>query len=151
MSVAKIDLEDCVFYCTIFETLNRTGVKLTVFDLLTARFWPLNIRLRDLWEQAQTDYPILSEFGIDPYYVLQAVAIYKPRTAAPTCKRSDVLQIEVKQIKEGWEPVVKGLGSVLRILREDCGVILPQWLPYMTMLVPMAATMAAAGSITGDR
>jgi len=25
--------------CTIFETLNRRGVKLTVFELLTARFW----------------------------------------------------------------------------------------------------------------
>lgn len=26
--------------CTIFETLNRTGVKLSAFELLTARFWP---------------------------------------------------------------------------------------------------------------
>ena len=25
--------------CTIFETLNRRGVKLTVFEFLTARFW----------------------------------------------------------------------------------------------------------------
>jgi uncharacterized protein with ParB-like and HNH nuclease domain len=32
--------------CTIFETLNRTGVKLSVFELLTARFWPQNINLR---------------------------------------------------------------------------------------------------------
>jgi hypothetical protein len=30
--------------CTIFETLNRTGVKLSVFELLTARFWPHNGR-----------------------------------------------------------------------------------------------------------
>jgi Protein of unknown function DUF262 len=35
--------------CTIFETLNRTGVKLSVFELLTARFWPKNINLRALW------------------------------------------------------------------------------------------------------
>ena len=33
--------------CTIFETLNRTGVKFSVFELLTARFWPQNINLRD--------------------------------------------------------------------------------------------------------
>ena len=38
--------------CTIFETLNRTGVKLSVFELLTARFWPQNIKLRALWEKA---------------------------------------------------------------------------------------------------
>ena len=36
--------------CTIFETLNRTGVKLSVFELLTARFWPENINLRALWD-----------------------------------------------------------------------------------------------------
>jgi hypothetical protein len=34
--------------CTIFETLNRTGVKL--FEPLTARFWPLKINLLELWE-----------------------------------------------------------------------------------------------------
>ena len=32
--------------CTIFETLNRTGVKLSPFELLTARFWPKNVNLR---------------------------------------------------------------------------------------------------------
>ncbi len=48
--------------CTIFETLNRTGVKLSVFDLLAARFWPVDVRLRDLWDQAKIDYPIIGEF-----------------------------------------------------------------------------------------
>src|SRR5262249_32129955 len=37
--------------CTIFETLNRTGVKLSVFELLTARFWPQNLKLRELWDK----------------------------------------------------------------------------------------------------
>src|SRR5262249_34331130 len=45
--------------CTIFETLNRTGVKLSVFELLTARFWPKRINLRALWEKALSDYPII--------------------------------------------------------------------------------------------
>ena len=45
--------------CTIFETLNRTGVKLSVFDLLAARFWPEQVRLRDFWDEARTEYPIL--------------------------------------------------------------------------------------------
>src|SRR5437764_1455978 len=55
--------------CTIFETLNRTGVKLSVFDLLAARFWPKDVRLRDLWDTARTAYPLLGEFEIDPYYI----------------------------------------------------------------------------------
>ena len=42
--------------CTIFETLNRTGVKLSVFELLTARFWSHDLKLRELWEQARSDH-----------------------------------------------------------------------------------------------
>ena len=52
--------------CTIFETLNRTGVKLGVFDLLTARFWPKSVNLRTLWEKARAEHPILDEFQNRP-------------------------------------------------------------------------------------
>jgi hypothetical protein len=52
--------------CTIFETLNRTGVKLSVFDLLAARFWPEGVKLRDMWKKAQEDAPIIQDYLIDP-------------------------------------------------------------------------------------
>src|SRR5690606_13132983 len=41
--------------CTIFETLNRTGIKLSPFELLTARYFAKGVKLRDLWEQSQAD------------------------------------------------------------------------------------------------
>jgi len=134
--------------CTIFETLNRTGVKLSVFDLLAARFWPVDIRLRDLWQKAKNDHPIIPEFDIDPYYILQAVSIYASRLA-PSCKRGDVLKMEVGQIKEGWEHVICGVAKMLHILRNDCGVVLPQWLPYNTILIPAAAVLAKTKDQTG--
>lgn len=37
--------------CSIFETLNRTGVRLSVFDLLAARFYARGLDLRRLWER----------------------------------------------------------------------------------------------------
>jgi hypothetical protein len=61
--------------CTIFETLNRTGVKLSVFELLTARVWPHNINLRHLWDEAQDKFPVLEIFEVDPYYILQAISL----------------------------------------------------------------------------
>ncbi len=127
--------------CTIFETLNRTGVKLSVFDLLTARFWPEDVRLRDLWDEAQTEHPILSEFGVDPYYILQTIAIFTAK-AAPSCKRGDVLKMEVGQIQAGWKPVVRGVAFMLQMLRDDCGVVLPGWLPYNPILIPAGAVFA---------
>jgi hypothetical protein len=71
--------------CTIFETLNRTGVKLSVFELLTARFWPHNINLRALWDKARKEFSILEDFEVDPYYVLQAVSLACRK--APSCKK----------------------------------------------------------------
>ncbi len=136
--------------CTIFETLNRTGVKLSVFDLLAARFWPENVRLRDLWDEARTEHPIISEFDVDPYYILQAIAIFTAR-AAPSCKRSDVLKMEVEQIQKGWAPVVRGVADMLRILQDDCGVVLPGWLPYNPMLIPASVLLARHEGATGPQ
>lgn len=130
--------------CTIFETLNRTGVKLSVFELLTARFWPENINLRDLWEKACEQYPIIAAFEVDPYYVLQAIALASRKT--PSCKRGDVLNLAPTDIQAWWQRVVSGFAYGLTILRDDCKVVLPKWLPYQTMLTPLAAVLARVGT-----
>jgi hypothetical protein len=130
--------------CTIFETLNRTGVKLSVFELLTARFWPQNIKLRALWEKALADHSVIADFEVDPYYILQGISLAS-RTA-PSCKRSDVLNMAASDITEWWDKVVVGLATGLEILRDDCKVMLPKWVPYQTMLPPLAAILARAGS-----
>lgn len=130
--------------CTIFETLNRTGVKLSVFELLTARFWPQNIKLRALWEKALADYPVIGDFEVDPYYVLQGISLASRK--APSCKRGDVLNMGASDITEWWDRVVLGLAAGLEILRDDCKVMLPKWLPYQTMLPPLAAVLARAGN-----
>ncbi len=130
--------------CTIFETLNRTGVKLSVFELLTARFWPRNVKLRELWEKALVDHPVIKDFGVDPYYVLQGISLACRK--APSCKRSDVLNMAASDITTWWDKVVLGLATGLEILRDDCKVMLPKWVPYQTMLPPLAAVLARAGS-----
>jgi len=130
--------------CTIFETLNRTGVKLSVFELLTARFWPQSIKLRDLWETARQTHPVIEEFEVDPYYILQAIALASRK--APSCKRSDVLNLGPDDINTWWHPVVNGLALGLEILRDDCKVMLPKWLPYQPMVATVAAVLAKGGS-----
>ena len=127
--------------CTIFETLNRTGVKLSVFDLLAARFWPENVKLRDMWESATNDNPIIQDYAIDPYYILQSIALLRPQ-GAPSCKRKDVLSLSAEHVRNTWDRVVQGLAFTLTILRDDCGVLIPKWLPYNTMLIPMTAVLA---------
>jgi hypothetical protein len=130
--------------CTIFETLNRTGVKLSPFELLTARFWPKNMNLRQLWAKALDDYPIVADFNIDPYYMLQVVALVSRHT--PSAKRGDILDLESSAIEEWWDRAAWGMAKGLEILRDDCGVITPTWLPYYTIVNPLAAVLAKLGA-----
>jgi hypothetical protein len=133
--------------CTIFETLNRTGVKLSPFELLTARFWPKNVNLRHLLAQAQTAYPIITDFAVDPYYLLQVVALVARST--PSCKRGDVLDLTAADISEWWARASSGMARGLELLRDDCGVLIPGWLPYQPMLVPLAAVLAKLPPLAG--
>ena len=61
--------------CTIFETLNRTGKPLTPFELISARAFAGGHSLRDLWDAALDAHVILADFDVEPYYVLQVVAL----------------------------------------------------------------------------
>lgn len=135
--------------CTIFETLNRTGVKLSPFELLTARFWHQNVNLRQLWADALERYPIIADFGIDPYYVLQMISLVS--RANPSCKRSDVLNMEIQSINEFWDPVIEGLNDGLEFLRDECGVLIPGLLPYYTIVIPIAAIFTKIRGLKGPK
>jgi len=131
---------------TIFETLNRTGLKLTVFELVTARVF-MHFKLRDAWNEALTKYPILAadSFEIDPYYILQTIALRMKRVP----QRGIVVALEVDALKEHWDEAVLGMDSALRMLRNECGVLTPRFLPYAPMLPTIAAAWADVRSATG--
>ena len=141
--------------CTIFETLNRTGVKLGVFDLLTARFWAKELNLRERWTRAKVEHSIIDDYEIDPYYVLQIIGLMEPgvdkdgNVKAPSIKRGEILIMKVEQAKKGWDPAIEALAEVLEIIRDDCGVIIPSLIPYTTMLIPMAAVWSKQSSAKG--
>ncbi|MER5868053.1 DUF262 domain-containing protein [Kitasatospora sp. NPDC002040] len=122
--------------CTIFETLNRTGKPLGAFELLTARYYPQGVNLREYWEDALANYRALVDFKIAPYNVLQAVAL----RALGSAQRSDILKkLTADHIREHWNPVIKGIAGVIDMLQADCGVVDAKWLPYSMVIFPMAA------------
>ncbi|MFJ8993170.1 DUF262 domain-containing protein [Streptomyces sp. NPDC102279] len=133
--------------CRIFETLNRTGVKLSVFELLAARFWPAGVDLRRDWERVQHKHPILATFEVDAYYLLQAVSLratvekFKGTrgTKSASAQRSDVLELAPAEFEKHWDQVALGAARALTFLRDECGVLAPKWLPYSMMLVPLSA------------
>lgn len=121
--------------CTIFETLNRTGVKLSVFDLLVARGYAQGVELRALNEEVRATYPLLDEFDIDPYYILQVVATWVKGN--PT--RSTVLGLNVKEdVEPRWRTAARCMHESLEMLQTECGILSRKLMPYRTMLLTMA-------------
>ncbi|WP_159046933.1 GmrSD restriction endonuclease domain-containing protein [Streptomyces sp. XY66] len=128
-----------VAVCNIFETLNRSGKELTPFDLLTAKFYPLDVHMRDLWAEAQARYPLISEFNVDSYSLLQAVSLRARKSA----QRADVLnKLTAPDVQKHWEVTVAGMSDALDFLKRQCGAVSSSWLPYGMILVPLAAVFA---------
>jgi hypothetical protein len=131
---------------TVFETLNSTGKALGPFELLTARFYPNGVLLRDLWQQSLADYPILKDFDIDEYSVLQAIALRAHNSA----QRSDVLRkLTAIDVETHWEHVARGFARVLELLQTECGVVNAKLLPYTMLLVPLAAVWEEVLAVKG--
>lgn len=131
--------------CTIFETLNRTGKPLTPFELISARAFAGGHSLRDLWEDALESHPILADFDVEPYYVLQVIAL---RLGA-SCQRRDVLTLDAADIAREWDSACADTASAVQLVRNECGVLVAKWLPYRPMLIPLAAAWPTVESGSG--
>ena len=133
--------------CTIFETLNRTGIKLSVFELITARAFAAGMSLRDRWQETLAAHPILEEFGIDPYYILQTVALRLGKKP----QRGFVVSMRVDDIAGQWDDAARGMAGALSMLRDECGVLTAKWLPYATMLMPLATSWRSVEKKAGPQ
>ena len=131
--------------CTIFETLNRTGRPLTPFELISARAFAGGHSLYDLWNGALERHPILGDFGVKPYYLLQCIAL----RLGVSCKRRSIISLSADDIARGWGSAVDGMAAVLTLLRDECGVLTPKWLPYEPMLISLATVWSEVAATTG--
>lgn len=129
-----IDLEKIV---ETFERINRTGEPLSIFELLTARLYKHNIKLRDLWETAKENYKF-AEF-ISPEFILKVIALLREKEP----KRKNILELAPESFAEDWKRACKVLDEAYRRvtdIKNGYGVLdFKKWMPYTTMLVPLAA------------
>ena len=120
--------------CTIFETLNMRGIKLTMFELMTARFYKW-INLRELWDTAESENPIIKEYEIEGYSAIQALSLL----VKGSCQKKDLLSLTERELKDNWQLTVDSIVRGLIILRDDCKIMSPNWLPTPSMVGPLAA------------
>ena len=129
--------------CTIFETINTTGVKLTVFDLLVAKCFKSEIKLRDLLDEAVEKRTWINKF--DPEGKLIAT-IQLPRILGQLikkeCKKGVILELKAEDIASQWNNAVNGLEKALDVLYNRYGAVTPDWIPSTDMITPLAVLMS---------
>ncbi|MBQ6436983.1 MAG: DUF262 domain-containing protein [Bacteroidales bacterium] len=137
--------------CQIFENVNTGGVPLTVFELVTATFAADNHNLREDWETIKKTFAskkngeLLSE--IDGANFLQSMTLlvtYKrslKNQGAVTCKKKDVLALDLKDYLANHDILVQGFCDAADFLVHQ-GFYRSKDLPYTSQIVPLAAIFA---------
>ena len=151
--------------CLVFERVNTGGVALTVFELLTASFAADDFQLRDDWDAREVRlkqrHPVLHNLQSDDF--LQSISLLVTRARrhaalsggtstdkAPgiSCKRRDILRLEVTDWQAWAHRVEKGFDAAARFLYGQ-NIFKARDLPYRTQLVPLAALFTDLGP-TGE-
>ncbi len=133
----------------LFERLNRTGIKLSTYDLLVARMYKF-INLREEWEKIFNDginYINIKKWArrVDntdiPFSIIQALALSEGKSI----KDKDLIKIDSEILnKNEWDRAVKVANNkVLNLLfeRNKFGIAedIDKWMPYSTAVIPMLA------------
>lgn len=141
--------------CQIFENVNTGGVPLTVFELVTATFAADGYELRKDWEEIKLSFSqkvnceLLREIsGANFLAAMTLLVSYCKRVdsgnderVAVTCKKRDILRLELKDYKKYHDALVQGFGDAANFLVHQ-GIYRSRDLPYTSQLIPLAAIYA---------
>jgi hypothetical protein len=135
--------------CQVFEKVNTGGVTLTVFELMTATFAANEFNLREDWEarhkRLTAKHDVLN--AIDGTSFLTAVTLlasYERHLlgkSAVSCKRADVLRLELADFKQLQGRVEAGFKKAAELLAEE-KIFDVKSLPYATQMIPLASICA---------
>ena len=126
----------------IFERVNRTGVPLSLFDLVAARMYLQGLvtpTLHALWKEFNAEHPELAE-QIGPDAMLRLVALLE----GMELKKATLLRLDSLG-RDGflarWKQASECMVQAWERLRVEYGAYGSRLIPYGTMLVPLAALL----------
>lgn len=133
--------------CQVFENVNRGGVALSVFELVTATFATDDFVLRDDWEMrakkmknADGTFELLSVVAATDFLVSMTLLSQVKNGKTLICKRKDVLNLTLEDYKKHADDLTSGYIRTARFLVQQ-SILMPRDLPYTTQLVPLSVIM----------
>ncbi len=135
--VETFSKEDRTSVAIVFERVNRQGVKLDTFQLLTAWTWSeefdLQAKFNDLTERFEAFG--FEEIGTDNDLMLKCAATVLKNDPSPTA----LIDINGAEVRERFEVIVRALDQTIDFLRGELQVRHLKFLPYPGLLIPLCA------------
>ncbi|PZR54288.1 hypothetical protein DNL40_05110 [Xylanimonas oleitrophica] len=150
--VQTFESEDQTSVAIVFERVNRLGIELDMFQLLTAWTWSEDFDLQEKFRslaEALEDFGF-GEVGADEDLMLRCTAAILVNDPSPTA----LIDVRGSQVREQFPIVSKALELAIDFLRRNLHVRHLKFLPYSALLIPLAAYFSINQNQTvpdGDR
>lgn len=134
------ETEDRTRVAIVFERVNRMGVELDMFELLTAWTWSEEFDLQNRFSDLSEEF---SDFGFedvgsDNDLMLRCCAAILKGDPAP----SAMIDINGADVRDKFDSVETALRLAIDFLRKNLQVRHVKFLPYSAQLIPLAAYFA---------
>ena len=141
--------------CDIFTKINKTGVRLDIFDLLNALLRPKEIRLSHLWDDAKDRLEFIKTERKN-VYVLQVMSLIKQGLCSPQYlyylvpgadRPNHGIQVSDKlDFIRQWDAAIAAITAAVNRLSEsrEFGAISSKFLPYQSIIPAFSAIHVAS-------
>lgn len=129
--------EDRTRVAIVFERVNRMGVELDIFELLTAWTWSEDFDLQNKFKELAAE---LADFGFegvgeDRDLMLRCCAAILRSDPAP----SALIDINGTEVRDNFDLVAKSIKRAIDFVRDNFHVQHLRFLPYSAQIIPLAA------------
>ncbi|MBN3851570.1 DUF262 domain-containing protein [Paraburkholderia sp. Ac-20342] len=144
--VETVETEEHSKIAIIFERINRGGVPLDTYQLLSAWTWSGEFDLRKRFEELAVELDEVGYFDLhdDPDLLLKCCAAVVRNDASAHA----IVDLKGAEVRDAFATFRTGLLGAIEFLRRDIGAVSLKVLPYKSMIIPLVrcfATDKAAG------
>jgi hypothetical protein len=131
------ETEDRASVAIVFERVNRMGVELDMFELLTAWTWSEDFDLQAQFNELSEEFESFGfrEVGSDNDLMLRCCSAILKQDPSPAA----MIDISGTEVRDRFESVANSLRLAIDFLRLNLNVRHLKFLPYSAQLIPLAA------------
>ena len=146
------ETEDRTKVAIVFERVNRMGVDLDMFELLTAWTWSEEFDLQEKFKKlaAEFDEFGFGDVGSNNDLMLRCTAAILKEDPSPT----SLINVNGGEVRDKFDVVAESLRLAIDFLRRNLKVRHVKMLPYSAQLIPLASYFSVKQTLpipAGDR